>query len=37
MWDGRTDDGHPVPAGVYLAKLKAPGLLVFKRIVFRGK
>ena len=37
MWDGRTDDGHPLPAGVYLAKLKAPGLLVFKRIVFRRK
>ncbi len=37
MWDGRADDGHPLPAGVYLAKLKAPGLLVFKRIVFRGK
>ena len=35
--DGRADDGHPLPAGVYLAKLKAPGLLVFKRIVFRGK
>ena len=37
MWDGRADDGHPLPGGVYLAKLKAPGLLVFKRIVFRGK
>lgn len=37
MWDGRADDGHPLPAGVYLAKLKAHGLLVFKRIVFRGK
>ena len=37
MWDGRADDGHPLPAGVYLAKLKAAGLLVFKRIVFRGK
>ncbi len=37
MWDGRSDNGHPLPAGVYLAKLKAPGLLVFKRIVFRGK
>jgi hypothetical protein len=37
MWDGRADDGHPLPAGVYLAKLKAPGLLIFKRIVFRGK
>jgi hypothetical protein len=37
MWDGRADNGHPLPAGVYLAKLKAPGLLIFKRIVFRGK
>ena len=37
MWDGRADDGRMLPAGVYLAKLKAPGLLVFKRIVFRGK
>jgi serine protease AprX len=37
MWDGRAGNGHPLPAGVYLAKLKAPGLLVFKRIVFRGK
>jgi Subtilase family len=37
MWDGRADNGHRLPAGVYLAKLKAPGLLVFKRIVFRGK
>jgi hypothetical protein len=36
MWDGRADDGQMLPAGVYLAKLKAPGLLVFKRIVFRG-
>jgi hypothetical protein len=37
IWDGRADDGHPLPAGVYLAKLKASGLVVFKRIVFRGK
>ena len=37
MWDGRADDGRPLPAGVYLAKLKAPGLIVFKRIVFRGR
>jgi hypothetical protein len=37
MWDGRADDGSMLPAGVYLAKLKAPGLVVFKRIVFRGK
>ena len=37
MWDGRSDTGQPLPAGVYLAKLKAPGSLTFKRIVFRGK
>jgi hypothetical protein len=37
MWDGRADDGHMLPAGVYLAKLKTLGVLVFKRIVFRGK
>ncbi|MEX2157084.1 MAG: S8 family serine peptidase [Gemmatimonadales bacterium] len=37
MWDGRADDGHLLPAGVYVAKLKAAGVLVFKRIVFRGK
>jgi hypothetical protein len=36
-WDGRSDNGQPLPAGVYLAKLKAPGMLVFKRIVFRGR
>jgi len=36
MWDGRADDGHLLPAGVYLAKLKAPGVVLFKRIVFRG-
>lgn len=37
MWDGRADNGHLLPAGVYVAKLKAPGMVVFKRIVFRGK
>jgi len=37
MWDGRADNGQMLPAGVYLAKLKAPAMLVFKRIVFRGK
>jgi len=37
MWDGRADDGHLLPAGVYLAKLKARGMVNFKRIVFRGK
>ncbi len=37
MWDGRSDDGRLLPAGVYLYKLKAPSLVLFKRIVFRGK
>lgn len=37
MWDGRADNGQALPGGVYLAKLKAPGTLVFKRIVYRGK
>jgi hypothetical protein len=37
MWDGRADNGRLLPAGVYLYKLKAPGLVLFKRIVFRGK
>jgi len=35
MWDGRADDGHPLPAR-NLAKLKAPGAGL-QRIVFRGK
>jgi serine protease AprX len=37
MWDGRADNGRLLPAGVYLYKLKAPGIVLFKRIVFRGK
>jgi hypothetical protein len=37
MWDGRADDGRLLPAGVYVYKLKAPGIVLFKRIVFRGK
>lgn len=37
MWDGRAGDGRRLPAGVYLYKLKAPGIVLFKRIVFRGK
>ena len=36
-WDGRADDGRVVPAGVYLAKLRSGGNILFKRIVFRGK
>lgn len=37
MWDGRADDGRRVPAGVYLYKLEAGGVILFKRIVFRGR
>lgn len=37
MWDGRADDGREVPAGVYLYKLKAQGIIQFRRIVFRGR
>ena len=36
-WDGRTDDGRWLPAGVYLYKLKVAGVIQFKRIVFRGR
>jgi hypothetical protein len=37
IWDGRTDDGRDVPAGVYLYKLRASGVTQFRRIVFRGR
>ncbi|HUL01934.1 MAG TPA: hypothetical protein VLV16_01750 [Gemmatimonadales bacterium] len=37
MWDGRTDDGRVVPAGVYLYKLRAGGVLQFRRMVFSGR
>ncbi len=37
MWDGRADDGRDVPAGVYLYKLEAGGVIQFRRIVFRGR
>lgn len=36
-WDGRADDGRWLPGGVYLYKLKAGGVIQFKRIVFRGR
>lgn len=35
-WDGRTDAGETVNAGVYLAKLDTPEGVFFKRIVFLG-
>ncbi|HEU5261705.1 MAG TPA: hypothetical protein VFU41_09825 [Gemmatimonadales bacterium] len=37
MWDGRADDGRQMPAGVYLYKLKAGGIIQFRRMVFRGR
>ncbi len=36
-WDGRADDGRVVPAGVYLYKLRAGAVTLFKRLVFSGK
>ncbi len=36
-WDGKSDDGRWLPAGVYLYKLKVGGVIQFKRIVFRGR
>jgi hypothetical protein len=36
-WDGRADNGRWLPAGVYLYKLKAGGVIQFKRIVYRGR
>ena len=35
-WDGRAQDGHFVPAGVYIFKLQAAGVILFKRVVFLG-
>ena len=37
MWDGRADDGQALPPGVYLYKLRAGGVIQFRRIVFRGR
>lgn len=36
-WDGRSDDGRLLPAGVYLYRLKAGNVTQFKRIVYRGR
>ncbi|PYO35348.1 MAG: hypothetical protein DMD74_07545 [Gemmatimonadetes bacterium] len=36
-WDGRDDGGDLVPAGVYLYKLRVGDVILFKRIVFRGR
>jgi hypothetical protein len=36
-WDGRGSDGHLVPPGVYLARLRADGHWQTKKMVFRGQ
>jgi hypothetical protein len=36
QWDGRGTDGRIVPSGVYLLRLRARGVDVTRRIVFRG-
>lgn len=36
QWDGRAADGGFVPPGVYLVRLRAPGVDDIKRVVFRG-
>jgi hypothetical protein len=36
-WDGTSDDGRTVAAGVYLVRLKADGYDSMKKIVFRGR
>ena len=36
-WDGRAADGRLVPAGGYVYKLRAGGVVQFRRIVFRGR
>jgi flagellar hook assembly protein FlgD len=33
FWDGRTDRGTPVPAGVYVYELMAPGFQTARRMV----
>jgi hypothetical protein len=35
-WDGVADNGQPVPAGIYLVRLRADGYDSMKKIVFRG-
>jgi hypothetical protein len=33
FWDGRNDQGHPVPSGMYLAKLSTGGSSVARKLV----
>jgi hypothetical protein len=36
-WDGYADDGHPVPPGVYLIRLRADGVETFRKALFKGR
>ena len=36
-WDGTAENGQPVPAGIYLVRLRADGYESMKKIVFRGR
>jgi subtilisin family serine protease len=36
-WDGRRDDGRPLPAGVYFARLESPGALLTTKVILIGR
>jgi len=36
-WDGYADDGHPVPPGVYLIRLRAGGVETFRKALYKGR
>jgi hypothetical protein len=36
-WDGVASDGRPVPAGVYLLRMRADGAEVTRRMLFLGR
>lgn len=36
-WDGYAEDGHPVPPGVYLIRLRADGVETFRKALYKGR
>lgn len=36
-WDGTDDAGHTVPTGVYLIRLRADGVEMFRKALFKGR
>ncbi|HSQ60997.1 MAG TPA: S8 family serine peptidase, partial [Acidobacteriota bacterium] len=36
-WDGRRDDGTPLPAGVYLARLESSGTVLTTKVILIGR